>query len=130
MIAVDTNVVVRLLTGDDPRQADRARALFSTELIWLSKTVLLEAEWVLRSLYGFDDASIRETFLKLIGLRNVHVEAQASLRQALDLWSHGVDFADALHLCSRPSGATFASFDRALVRRATRAGVPGVSATW
>jgi predicted nucleic-acid-binding protein len=52
VIAVDTNVVIRLLTGDDQDQATLARELFETETIWLSKTLILEAEWVLRRLYG------------------------------------------------------------------------------
>jgi hypothetical protein len=38
------------LTGDDPGQA---RTLFEDETVFLSKTVLLESEWVLRRLYGF-----------------------------------------------------------------------------
>ena len=51
MIAVDTNVVVRLLIADDARQAAQASALFRNEEIWLCKTVILESVWVLRSLY-------------------------------------------------------------------------------
>ena len=43
MTAVDTNVVVRLLTGDDPAQEAAARALFESGPIWIAKTVLLEA---------------------------------------------------------------------------------------
>jgi predicted nucleic-acid-binding protein len=41
MIAVDTNVVVRLLTADDPKQAAVVRSLFATQPIWIGKTVLL-----------------------------------------------------------------------------------------
>jgi len=44
---------------------------------------LLETGWVLRSLYGFDDASIREALTKLLGLKNVHVEDKASVATAL-----------------------------------------------
>ena len=54
MIAADTNVIVRLLTDDEPRQTAQARRLFETETIFLPKTVLLEAEWVLRRLYRLD----------------------------------------------------------------------------
>jgi predicted nucleic-acid-binding protein len=42
MIAVDTNVLVRLLTGDDPKQTAAARSLFAAEPVWIAKTVLLE----------------------------------------------------------------------------------------
>ena len=68
MIAVDTNVLVRLLTGDDPKQESAARSLFARESIWVAKTVLLETNWVLRSLYGFDESAIRDAFTRLLGL--------------------------------------------------------------
>jgi predicted nucleic-acid-binding protein len=127
MIAVDTNVLVRLLTGDEPRQAAAARALFATGPIWIAKTVFLETAWVLRSLYGFDESAIRSALTKLLGLKNVHAEGESSLAAALALMAHGIDLADAMHLTSRPPGARFVSFDRAFVQRANRAGVAGIS---
>ncbi len=54
MLAVDTNVLVRLVTRDDPDQARRAFALFKRERLWIGKTVLLETEWVLRYSYQLD----------------------------------------------------------------------------
>jgi predicted nucleic-acid-binding protein len=127
MTAVDTNVLVRLLTGDDHKQAAAARSVFAAGPIWIAKTVLLETSWVLGSLYGFEENAIHETFTKLLGLRNVHVEDEASVAAALRLSVHGVELADVLHLSSRPSGAAFVSFDQSLVRRATRAGAVDVS---
>jgi len=126
MVAVDTNVLVRLLTADDPKQEAAARSLFETAAVWIAKTVLLETGWVLRSLYGFDDAAIRGAFL-LLGLPNVHAEDEASVAAGLALTANGIEFADAIHLASRPSGAGFVSFDKAFVRRARRAGAPEVS---
>ena len=127
MTAVDTNVLVRLLTGDDSKQAAAARSLFETGQIWIAKTVLLETGWVLRSLYGFDEDSIREAFTKLLGLGNVHAEDEAAIANALALTAAGIELADALHLASRPPGSRFVSFDRAFVRRAKRAAAPDVS---
>jgi predicted nucleic-acid-binding protein len=127
MTAVDTNVLVRLLTGDEPKQADAARALFAAGPIWIAKTVLLETNWVLHSLYGFDEDAIREAFTKLLGLKNVHTEDEPSVAAALALTARGIEFADALHLSSRPPGATFVSFDQSFVRRAKRAGASGIS---
>ena len=49
MLAVDTNVVLRILLNDDTTQADIARRLVASHDIWVPLTVLLEAEWVLRS---------------------------------------------------------------------------------
>jgi predicted nucleic-acid-binding protein len=127
MIAVDTNVLVRLLTGDEPRQAAAARALFAAGPIWIAKTVFLETAWVLRSLYGFDESAIRGAFTKLLGLKNVHAEDEPSLAAALALTAHGIDLADAMHLTGRPPGARFVSFDKAFVQRARRAGVGDIS---
>jgi len=66
MVAVDTNVLVRLLTGDEPEQAAATRRLFASEPIWIAKTVLLETGWVLRGLYGFEESEIRDGFTKLL----------------------------------------------------------------
>ena len=127
MTAVDTNVLVRLLTGDDPKQEAAARSLFAAGPIWIAKTVLLETGWVLRSLYGFDEGAIRDAFMKLLGLQNVHAEDEESVAAALALTEQGIEFADAMHLCSRPPGSNFVSFDHAFVRRAKRAGVRDIS---
>jgi predicted nucleic-acid-binding protein len=127
MTAVDTNVLVRLLTGDDPKQAAAARSLFASGPIWIAKTVLLETNWVLHSLYGFDEDAIREAVTKLLGLNNVHTEDEPSVSAALALAAHGIEFADALHLSSRPLSAAFVSFDQSFVRRARRAGASGIS---
>jgi predicted nucleic-acid-binding protein len=127
MVAVDTNVLVRLLTGDEPKQAAAARSLFASEQIWIAKTVLLETGWVLRSLYEFEERAIREAFTRLLGLRNVHAEDESSVAAALALTAQSIEFADAMHLSSRPPEAVFASFDKSFVQRARRAGVSGVS---
>jgi predicted nucleic-acid-binding protein len=126
MIAVDTDVLVRLLTDDNRQQAAAARALVETEAVWIAKTVFLETEWVLRTVYEFDEGAIREAFTRLLGLRNVHVEDEPTVAAALALTAQGIEFADALHLASRPRGASFVSFDRSFVRRATRAGARSV----
>lgn len=127
MIAVDTDVLVRLLTGDDPKQEAAARSVFAAGPIWIAKTVLLETNWVLRSLYGFDEGSIRLAFTKLLGLKNVRAEDESSVAAALALTVHGIDFADAMHLRSRPPGAVFVSSDNAFIQRAKRAGVSAIS---
>ena len=128
MIAVDTNVVVRLLTNDDPKQAAAAKSLFAAGPIWIAKTVLLETAWVLRSLYGFEESAIRDALYSLLGLKNVFTEDKPSMVAALDLTIHGsiraaIDLAAAMHFSSRPPGTVFASFDPVFIRRAKRAGI-------
>ena len=126
MKAVDSNILVRFLTGDDPRQFRAAKALFEREEIWISRLVLLEADWVLRSVFSYTDDEVREAFASVIGIPTTHVEGGAAIQEALRLVAEGLDFADALHLAYRPAGTVFVSFDEKLVRRAQRAGVPDV----
>jgi predicted nucleic-acid-binding protein len=127
VIAVDTNVLVRLLTGDEPKQEAAARSLFASEPVWIAKTVLLETAWVLHSLYGFEESAIHDAFTKLLGLKNVNVEDESSVAAALALTMHGIELADAMHLSSRPPEVAFVSFDKSFVQRARRAGVSGIS---
>jgi predicted nucleic-acid-binding protein len=83
VIAVDTNVIVRLLVADDRRQAIRARRLFEANGILIPTTVLLEAEWVLRSAYDFQPVAIFEAFQKLLGLPQVSLPEPAVVHAAL-----------------------------------------------
>ena len=82
---------------------------------------------MLRSLYGFEDAAIVDALTKLLGLKNVQAEDESSVVAALSLAAEGIEFADALHFSSRPPGAAFVSFDRAVIRRAKRAGASDVA---
>ena len=125
MIAVDTNVVVRLLVGDDPEQARRATDLFAREPeIFIAKTVVLETAWVLQSVYGFSRPVVAEAVQCLAGLPNVVVEDAKQLARALDLIERGIDVADALHLAASPDGAAFHTFDTRLIRRGVEQGLP------
>src|ERR1041385_573755 len=63
MLAIDTNVVVRYLTSDHPKQAARAEALVERQDVFVATTVLLETEWVLRSAYGFEPRDRKSTRL-------------------------------------------------------------------
>jgi predicted nucleic-acid-binding protein len=122
MIAIDTNIIVRILAADDPRQAKRAVALMERNEIYISKTVLLETEWVLRHAYGIDAKAIISGFHKLLGLPQVAIEDSWTVFQALRWHEEGLDFADALHLASSPKAANFASFDKNLVKKSIRIG--------
>jgi predicted nucleic acid-binding protein len=123
VIAADTNVIIRLLTGDEPGQTERARHLFETETIFLPKTVLLEAEWVLRRLYHLEPLLVTNALNALISLPNVRCEDESVLRLALDWRRDGMDFADALHLASSRTASRFATFDLRMIRTAARTGL-------
>ncbi len=118
MIAIDTNVLVRLLTGDDPGQTERAADLFRCENILIAKTVLLETEWVLRYSYQLSPPVILAAFRKLLGLPQITLEDAAVVTEALARYEAGMDFADALHLASGHTAEAFATFDTRLKQRA------------
>jgi predicted nucleic-acid-binding protein len=127
MNAVDTNVLVRLLMADHASQTAAARALFESSPVWIGKTVLLETVWVLRSAFDLDEKSIAEVISWLVTIRGVTVEDEFAVREALRLVVQGLEFADALHVASRPAGAIFQSFDQKFVKRARLAGVRNIS---
>ena len=120
MIAIDTNVVVRLLTNDDPAQAARAADLLARERVLVPKTVLLETEWVLRYSYELPPSVVLAAFRKLLGLPQVAAEDATAIARALELYEGGMDFADALHLASARDATAFATFDTRLAKRAGR----------
>lgn len=128
MLAVDTNVLVRFITRDDAAQAVIARDLIAKNAIFLPKTVLLETEWVLRSLYRFPAIAIAGAIRAFVGLPNVQPEQPAVTAQALDWFTQGMDFADALHLASAEDCEAFATFDRKLARAARKVGAGKVKA--
>jgi predicted nucleic-acid-binding protein len=118
MIAVDTNLLVRILTNDDPIQARRAVKIFKSDDIFIPKTVMLETEWVLRHAYEIKRSKIIMGFQKLIGLPNVRVEDPDSIYQAISWYENKFDFADALHLASSSRCESFATFDSSLIKKA------------
>jgi len=126
MHAVDTNVLVRLLTEDDADQTKRAVALFKKEAIFIPKTVLLETEWVLRRLYRLDRNVVVSAFRKLSGLGNVEIEQPLVLAQALQWCEDGMDFADALHLASSQNSRKFATFDEQMKKSAPAGTKPAI----
>lgn len=130
MRAVDTDVVVRYLLADEPRQAAAARRLVDRNACWVSLTVLLETEWVLRSAAGLARREVHRLLLGFAGLPTVSIEQPANAARALDLFGAGMDFADAIHACAADAAGceAFATFDRRLVARARKAGLGFVGA--
>ncbi len=128
MIAIDTNVVVRYLVADEDEQFRRSAALIEGEPVFLCTTVLLEVEWVLRSLYRLERTKILDALTSFVRLPTVRLEAAATSQQAL-LWAEqGMDLADALHLASSTAADAFATFDGALAKTAARIGALSVRA--
>ena len=127
MRAIDTNVLVRYLVADDPKQFRRARKAIESDQTFVAKTVLLETEWVLRHVYGLDRDEIAGAFDVLAAAAEVEFEDAAIVYQALAWFQNGMDFADALHVASRGKAAQFLTFDKGLTAAARRAGIKGVA---
>lgn len=125
MLAVDTNLVVRYLTGDHPKQSPRARDLIDGQPVFVSVTVILETEWVLRSTYEYRPVDVARALRAFAGLPTVTIEDGAIVAVAFDLAEKGIDFADALHLARSAHCEGFASFDRKLIKAAKAAGYNG-----
>ena len=124
MRAVDTNVLVRYYLRDDPAQARLAEKALSAGDIFVPKTVLLELEWVLRSVAEQPAGKVLDCLGHLIALPGVTVEDHDQIETALRRCRQGVDFADALHHAASHACTELLTFDdRRYVRRAARLGL-------
>jgi predicted nucleic-acid-binding protein len=128
MLAIDTNLIVRYLTGDHPIQATTARALIDSEAVFVATTVLLETEWVLRSVYGFSGTDCAAAMSRFAGLPTVTLEDPMRIAAALARVLEGLDFADALHLSAAEECAAFVTFDQRLIKAAATTRTPTVRA--
>jgi predicted nucleic acid-binding protein len=128
MLAIDTNLIVRYLTGDHPRQSAKARAVIDGNDVFVSTTVVLETEWVLRSVYDYDSARVCAALRAFAGLPRVSLEDPALVATALDRTAQGLDFADALHLGRAEDCDAFVTFDQRLIKAAQATGVTNVRA--
>ena len=126
MLAIDTYLIVRYLTGDHPRQSAQARAVLDDDDVFVATTVLLETDWVLRSVYGYSAAEVCNALRAFAGLPRVTLEDAALIAAALDRTAQGMDFADALHLGRADHCAAFVTFDRELAKAAKGAGIANV----
>ena len=127
MKAVDTNVLARFFI-DDPEDSEAAlqqpAAIEAmSQAIFVSSSVVLEFEWVMRGFYALPRADITRIFKALCGLQHVIIEDRAIVQSVIEAYTHGLDFADALHLARAQHCKAFVSFDKRLQKRAKVAGL-------
>ena len=117
---VDSNVILRFLTGDPPEMAAQARALFEAVeqgevTLVLDEIVVAETVWVLQSFYGYPHHDIARVLQELLSHKGLEADDTPGLLAALHLFAEkNVDFADALvavHMERRGMREIF-SFDR------------------
>lgn len=128
MIAIDTNVLVRLLVRDDETQFAKVRKLFDDHAddaasLWVSDVVLVEVTWVLSRTYGFDRASVARALRAMTVNATLALESAENARRALTLYEQGpADFPDCLLAVQAAAlgAVSVATFDRRM------RGLPGV----
>jgi predicted nucleic-acid-binding protein len=117
MRAADTNVVVRLLTRDDPRQTARADA-FVAKGAWVSHIVLVEVIWVLDSVFALSHKQLATAVDMLLNHRELVLQDPEVVTAALDRFRRRpkLGFSDCMVLESaRKAGhIPLATFDREL----------------
>jgi predicted nucleic-acid-binding protein len=114
--AVDTNVIVRALVNDDPRQAELANSVLSKNFT-VAISVFLETEWVLRSQYRWSRTEIAENLLEIVDLASFS-DMPKGIGWALARYAAGADFADVIHLISPGTARSFVTFDKRLAAKA------------
>ena len=119
MRAVDTNILVRLVTRDEPRQVAAAEA-FVARGAWVSQVVLVEATWVLSSVYELDASGVATVVGMLLNHRDLTVQDADVVAAALKQYRKkpAVSFSDCLVLeVARKAGhLPLGTFDRDLAK--------------
>jgi predicted nucleic-acid-binding protein len=119
MRAVDTNVLVRLITRDDPRQADAAET-FIEKGAWVSVLALAETTWVLSSVYELGPKSLARAIEMLLNHRELVLQDAETVAGALELFraKPALGFSDCLMLqLARKAGyLPLGTFDRSLAK--------------
>lgn len=120
---VDTNILVRHLTGDPPAMAKRATAFLSSQPeLYLADLIVAETVYVLESFYKAPRDQVATAMRSLIAMRSIITVDPALLLRAIEVYEvDRLDFAEAyLVACAETAGiGTIASFDKAIDRVTT-----------
>jgi predicted nucleic-acid-binding protein len=120
MIGLDTNVLVRYLTQDDPSQSAQANQIIEEQLTqrnpgFISSTVLVEVVWVLETCYDQGHIAIEAIIGGLLTTRQLLIDEADLVYRALKRFSDGnADFSDALIaiVCENRGCSTTLTFDK------------------
>ena len=123
MIAIDTNVLVRIAVSEQSSQGSaeiqrrKAKALFrSGQELFVPVTVVQELEWVLRAVYDMPTREIAAFLEDLLCVENIRVDRSAAVAQSILLYRNGFDFSDALHWAQSGLCEHFLTFDRKFMK--------------
>jgi len=122
MRALDANVLARFFVDDaDDVQAAKQRpaaVAALSERSFVSVTVLLELEWVMRGFYELPTRDISRVLRALASIEHITLEDRDAVLVAVDAFDMGLGFADALHLARSSRASGFATVDQRLAKRA------------
>ena len=123
MIALDTNVLIRYLTRDNPEQAEAARALLqgltTDNLGFICREVVIEVVWVLERSYRFSRERIANIVVELVATDTLVIEDDNDVAQAAAAYREGsADFSDLMILAAanRVGAQPLYTFDRRFAR--------------
>jgi predicted nucleic-acid-binding protein len=125
-VSLDTNVLLRLVVGDDEAQQRTAAAtLEEAELVAISVQALCEFVWVLDRSYRVARPDISASIRRILDMRNV-VANRPTIEAGLAVLDAGGDFADGVIAFDGQwlGGETFVSFDRKAVKLVEGQGTP------
>ena len=123
MIALDTNVLIRYLTRDNPEQAEAARALLQGLTTngpgFICREVVIEVVWVLERSYRFSRERIANIVVELVATDTLVIEDDNDVAQAAAVYREGsADFSDLMILAAanRVGAQPLYTFDRRFAR--------------
>ena len=118
-LLLDTNVIIRFLTGDHPTHSPRSRNLFvgaakGDVTLVLTDLALAETAWVLESFYSLDRAEITAALKGIVESTGIEVQDKRILLSALQNFAEtNVNFVDAYHAAvASAKSIGIVSFDR------------------
>jgi len=119
--AVDTNVLVRLIARDDPRQTEVAEA-FVAQGAWVSHLVLIETTWVLDSVFDLDHGAVATAIEMLLSHEHLTLQDADVVAAALEQYRSRprLGFSDCLVLeaACKAGHVPLGTFDRDLAKLA------------
>lgn len=128
MIGIDTNVLARLLVGDDEKQAIAAQRLIaqhdSTDPIFVGREVIIELVWLLTARYKYPIDAVRAALDGLFMSANLAIEDEETIKAAVYLAERtGADIADAIisAIAAQEGCAKIMTFDKDAAKR-----IPGM----
>lgn len=124
MIALDSNVLVRWLVQDDPKQVRRVKRLFERlekddEAAFISDVVLAETVWILEASYGAGREEVAASLREMLRAKQLAFSADDRIHRALEAFEEGrADFSDYLiqAIANDRDCETVYTFDKALLK--------------